>query len=533
MRAESSCERPVGPNAARSLSTTFALFVVLLLAGCTTTIRYRHASGLAAKGKTDLRVAVYDFADLTNGEHTMHWDKSAPWTYGNLSSLSADVTANVLRGCGYFNSVDRIRREYSDEPSSAEPYDVIVAGEIGEFKAGGCPHATVFINPISLLYLVGLPTAYCKEMGANESRVLLIDRKMGTQIQAFFIRSSFGPKTYWEALWSMWRDRQRRGQLTIKSFAEQFEKQLNQRLRAELGQTLLAMAGRVEPSVAAQVVPVPATRPEIKPRPVPPVQVPAAIRNVHVLVIGEYEDPQIPKLRCTALDAQAVYQFFKSSPLSPARPANVYYLGTSPNEDGLRATQRGIRKANTRYLVNKAVHKDDMALLYFAGHGDTGKRPAKGTEYYLIPADAERADLFNTAIELSAFKRLWSAIRAETKVLIADACNSGGFTGVRGVGGTAGLEAVGRGKIVLSASKADQKSLEVPELGHGLFTYVLLQGLNGKADMVCGDNDGRVTAGELKRYLDEQVPVQARRYGGSQTPVTQMLDAWGKVYLTR
>ena len=95
------------------------------------------------------------------------------------------------------------------------------------------------------------------------------------------------------------------------------------------------------------------------------------------------------------------------------------------------------------------------------------------------------------------------------------------------------MEAAGKGKIVFSASKADQKSLEVPELGHGLFTHVLLEGLNGKADKVCGDGDGRVTAGELKHYLDEQVPAQARKYGGNQTPVTQMLDAWGKVYLTR
>jgi len=264
---------------------------------------------------------------------------------------------------------------------------------------------------------------------------------------------------------------------------------------------------------------------------------PAAIRNVHVLVVGidDYKDPSIPRLRYTETDAKAVYEFFKTSGLSPARSSNVHYLGDQANEDGLSATRLGIRKAITRYLINKAIHADDMAILYFAGHGDTGKHPTKGTEYYLIPQDAERADLFNTAIELSEFKRLWSAIRAETKILIADACNSGGFTGVRalGVKGIEGIEAEGGGKMVFSASKADQKSLEVPELGHGLFTHVMLEGLRGKADKVCGDNDGRVTAGELKRYLDEQVPARARKYGGSQTPVTQMLDAWGKVYLTR
>jgi len=70
-------------------------------------------------------------------------------------------------------------------------------------------------------------------------------------------------------------------------------------------------------------------------------------------------------------------------------------------------------------------------------------------------------------------------------------------------------------------------------LGHGLFTHVLLQGLAGKADMVCGDNDGRVTLAELKRWLDKRVPLEARKMGGNQTPITSLVDAWGEVYLTR
>ena len=187
-----------------------------------------------------------------------------------------------------------------------------------------------------------------------------------------------------------------------------------------------------------------------------------------------------------------------------------------------------------RYLVKNAIHEDDMALLYFAGHGDTGKHPTKGTEYYLIPQDAAKDSLYITAIELSEFQRLWSAIPAKTKILIADACNSGGFSGVRGMGGTTGVENIGgEAKAVFSACKSDQKSIECEQLGHGLFTHVLLQGLKGKADMVCGDNDGRVTLAELKRWLDKQVPLEARKMGGNQTPITSLVDAWGEVYLTR
>ena len=276
------------------------------------------------------------------------------------------------------------------------------------------------------------------------------------------------------------------------------------------------------------------------PAPTPPLasisDSPATIRSVHVLVIGiaSYQDSNIPKLNCTLLDARAVYEFFRSAENSPARASNVHLLSDHPNDDGLRADKRGMMLAINRYLVKKAVHKDDMAILYFAGHGDVGKHPTKGTEYYLLPSDAEMSDLFVTAIELREFQRLWNAIPAGTKLLIADACNSGGFSGLRGPGGVTGVESMGgEAKAVFSACKSNQSSMEVSQLGHGLFTYVLLGGLKGKADMVCGDNDGRVTLAELKRWLDKQVPLEARRMGGNQTPITSLVDAWGEVYLTR
>jgi len=269
---------------------------------------------------------------------------------------------------------------------------------------------------------------------------------------------------------------------------------------------------------------------------IPPTAPPNAIRNVYVLVIGirDYRDANIPKLRYTDRDARAVYEFFKSSPSSLARPENVHYVGDTPNEDGFTADKDGITRAMSRYLINQAVHKDDMAIFYFSGHGDMGKHPTRGSEYYLIPKNADKEDLFATAIELSEFQRLWTAIAAGTRILIADACNSGGFSGLKGLGGVAGLENTqGEAKAVFSACKSDQKSIEVDALQHGLFTHVLMEGLRGKADKVTGNNDGRVTLSELKRWLHDQVPLEARKHGGTQTPLTSLVDAWGEVYLTK
>jgi uncharacterized caspase-like protein len=58
--------------------------------------------------------------------------------------------------------------------------------------------------------------------------------------------------------------------------------------------------------------------------------------------------------------------------------------------------------------------------------------------------------------------------------------------------------------------------MELPELGHGVFTYYLLAGLNGAADL---NGDGIVTVQELYEYVERQVTQKSRSVGGNQHPV--------------
>ena len=60
---------------------------------------------------------------------------------------------------------------------------------------------------------------------------------------------------------------------------------------------------------------------------------------------------------------------------------------------------------------------------------------------------------------------------------------------------------------MLSASTSTQQALEGFQ-GHGLLTYVITEGLKGKAD---ANGDGFVSTLELATYVDEQVPVLAER----------------------
>jgi len=63
------------------------------------------------------------------------------------------------------------------------------------------------------------------------------------------------------------------------------------------------------------------------------------------------------------------------------------------------------------------------------------------------------------------------------------------------------------GSTILSASTSMQEALEGYQ-GHGLFTYVLAEGLKGKADK---GNTGYVKTTELADYVDNEVPALAEK----------------------
>src|SRR4029079_16114450 len=72
-----------------------------------------------------------------------------------------------------------------------------------------------------------------------------------------------------------------------------------------------------------------------------------------------------------------------------------------------------------------------------------------------------------------------------------------------------------KGRAIVTASRTSEVSSELPELGHGIFTYYLVQGLKGAAD---GNRDGIVSLQELYEYVEQQVTTKSRSVGGNQHP---------------
>jgi uncharacterized caspase-like protein len=63
----------------------------------------------------------------------------------------------------------------------------------------------------------------------------------------------------------------------------------------------------------------------------------------------------------------------------------------------------------------------------------------------------------------------------------------------------------------LTASGSEQFAKEFPQIGHGVFTFALLKGLQGAAD----NGDGQITVNELKAYLEVVVPELTQKYKGT------------------
>ncbi len=240
-------------------------------------------------------------------------------------------------------------------------------------------------------------------------------------------------------------------------------------------------------------------------------------RNLWAVVVGIDSYPNIRPLKYAVADARAFYDFLVVSNQVPAD--NVFLLlNEQATISALRSTL-GTRVKNT-------AGADDMVIIYFAGHGaaerDMLSEDGDGLEKYLLPYEADLNDLYASALPMREVAHILHRIRSERLIFVADACYSGASGGrTVSVGGVRAnmsdrfLErlAGGKGKVIITASSANEVSVENDDLGHGVFTYYLLQGLRGPAD---ADADGLITVDEAYRYVSEKVPAAT---GQEQHPV--------------
>jgi len=242
-----------------------------------------------------------------------------------------------------------------------------------------------------------------------------------------------------------------------------------------------------------------------------------ALKNIWAVVIGINDYRKAPPLKYAVNDAKAFCDYLLKKTQIP-RENLTLLLNNEASLSNLRST------LGTQ-LKNKAS-SGDMVILYFAGHGategDVMSPDGDGLEKYLLPFDADLKDLYASALPMRELSHILQRIRSERLVLIIDSCYSGASGGrtVRTDGARANISdrfldrvVSGRGTVILTASGANEVSVEKDDLRHGVFTYFLLDGLEGKADI---DRDGLITVDEAYDYVSKNVP---KATGQEQHPV--------------
>jgi hypothetical protein len=240
-------------------------------------------------------------------------------------------------------------------------------------------------------------------------------------------------------------------------------------------------------------------------------------KNIWAVVIGINDYRKAPQLKYAVNDAKAFYDYLVMKNQIPSENVTLL-LNQEANLSQLRST------LGTE-VKNKAG-KEDMVILYFAGHGategDVTSTDGDGLEKYLLPFDADLKDLYASALPMREISYILQRIRSERLVFIIDSCYSGASGGrtVRTDGTRANISdrfldrvVSGKGMIIMTASGANEVSVEKDDLRHGVFTYFLLDGLKGKADI---DHDGQITVDEAYDYVSKNVP---KATGQEQHPV--------------
>ena len=227
------------------------------------------------------------------------------------------------------------------------------------------------------------------------------------------------------------------------------------------------------------------------------------------ICIGINDYYNLPPLKCAVEDATAMKNFFENE----VKFEQVFYFAddSPPIETPNGRLRSEPTRTNLLYFFRKRFNQEflsagDMFWFFFAGHGELNE----GHDY-LMPIDVDPENLNGTALKISDITAHIKASGADNTVLLLDACRNQSKRSSLGIGSD-----LQQGIVSIYSCSPKQVSYEIEELGHGSFTYALLEGFRQQGANSCA------TVQRIDKYLRHRVPAINERYGKKkmQTPCT-------------
>ncbi|HEX5108779.1 MAG TPA: caspase family protein [Vicinamibacterales bacterium] len=234
-------------------------------------------------------------------------------------------------------------------------------------------------------------------------------------------------------------------------------------------------------------------------------EAPVKTATLRLLAVGisRYQNPGL-SLTFPSADARDLIAFFRTRGPRLFKDVDVTELADTA------ATAENVKRAIVE--VQRRALPEDVVIVFLAGHG-----ASIGNEWYFVPHDLRNPEreeqLASLGVSSTYLAQELRRMTSQKVLLLVDACYSGSMlSAFRGYEDRRALALLARsaGVHILAASTRDQRASEVPELGHGVFSYALLRGLEGAAAL--RDVDNQVTAMSLASYVRTQLPDLGRQY---------------------
>jgi WD40 repeat protein len=229
--------------------------------------------------------------------------------------------------------------------------------------------------------------------------------------------------------------------------------------------------------------------------------------TLYVLAIGVDKYPNLPghDLRFSSADARVFAEAMKRH-VGPQHQRVVSRVLAHGASSGDAPTAANILNA---LGVLRQTEETDTVLVFVAGHGVN-----EGPNYRFLPTDAAQQSggglLPASVIPWLAFQEAIESTKGR-RILFLDTCHAGNSYNQR-----LSSDSYETNVIVYSAARWDQEALERPDLGHGLFTYAVVEGIAGKAAK--RGSGGPITTMALRDFLVARVAELASKLGHQQEP---------------
>jgi len=264
--------------------------------------------------------------------------------------------------------------------------------------------------------------------------------------------------------------------------------------------------------------------------------------NLYAVMIGvsDYKAPQL-QLKYAAKDAEDISKAISASAKklldTPGGKEHVFIYNLTTSKNHYQLPEK-IAIKNIFGEIGKKATANDILLIFFAGHGVTS---GEKKQFYFLTADASQASATDAPDQVGiSTKELseWmqpSNIKAQKRILILDACNTGqainelvkvgadgqNYLAARNDDKAEQIKAIDKlneksGLFILAASASNQSAYEMGRYSQGLLTYSLLKAIKQQPDIL--EDNKYLNVSRWFTAAEKTVSDMVRETGNRQEP---------------